>query len=243
MSFYHNHKGIHIILIMITINATMAFSQSRVDLAVGVGNAVGMSERGLHLDATLYVGPQMEMHKGAIGLYGLYQFSGSSTYALQSHLLGVGFDYYILKEARRFRPFIEINATSEIASNYRDGYLQMDSWGVQSRPETYTILLGSHGSGPELTRYYSRFYVGTPIYSVIFIGLNIRIVDALNLNISGGVGLRGIQSRAYDWGGSQVVSTDVLHQLSIGTKWFRTYSAKIGLRYNFALVRKENKKQ
>lgn len=66
MSFYHNHKGIHIILIMITINATMAFSQSRVDLAVGVGNAVGMSERGLHLDATLYVGPQMEMHKGAL---------------------------------------------------------------------------------------------------------------------------------------------------------------------------------
>ena len=178
-------------------------------------------------------GSQIDLRKGSISLYAMYQFSVNSSendfFSLQSHLLGGGFQYRILSREKRFSPYIELTAMSEVGTNYRDGYMDRDGLYPVDNPSAFSY------TKPETTFLYASFYHSTPLVGSAIVGCDIRLTNNLHLSIGAGYGYRGVKTRYVWWNEKEELTKEMLHKRAILTEWYDMIDVKLGISYAFSL--------
>ena len=216
------------------------FSQKEIQLAVELSNTYSSSRffrfsKGTYNSTRLAIGSRFNTNNGNVTLYGMYEFSGfvqqQSMYILQSHLLGGGINYRILNNEKRFSPFIEINASTEVATNYRGGFLDIGDLFPTDYGYTYNI--------DNTQFYYSAFYYSTPFVGNILLGCDVRLVDGLHLNVGAGYGLRGMKTREIYWDEGTEPSEELRNVDPKFTKWFNMIDVKLGISYAFSFKKKQ----
>lgn len=217
------------------------FSQKEIQLAVELSNTYSSSRffrfsKGTYNSTRLAIGSRFNTNKGNVTLYGMYEFSGfvqqQSMYILQSHLLGGGINYRILNKEKRFSPFIEINASTEVITNYRGGFLDIGDL----FPTDYGGFWEKDGPP---SQYYSAFYYSTPFVGNILLGCDVRLVDGLHLNVGAGYGLRGMKTREIYWDEGTEPSEELRNVDPKFTKWFNMIDIKLGISYAFSFKKKQ----
>ena len=217
------------------------FSQKEIQLAVELSNTYSTERfygrsRGDFNGIKLAIGSRFNTNKGNVTLYGMYEFSGlvlkQSIYTLQSHKIGGGINYRILNNKKRFSPFIEINASTEVATNYRGGFLHID----QFFPTDYGGFWEKDGPP---SQYYSAFYYSTPFVGNILLGCDVRLEDGLHLNVGAGYGLRGMKTREIYWDEGTEPSEELRNVDPKFTKWFNMIDVKLGISYAFSFKKKQ----
>ena len=216
-------------------------AQDTPKLEVGIFNNASLNAPNLYCGMGAFVGPQIDLRTGSISIYAMYQFytnsTGSGLFSLQSHLLGGGFQYRILSREKRFSPYIELTAMTEVGTNYRDGYLNVDGMYPMDQPSSFSY------TKPETTFYYASFYHSTPLVGSAIVGCDIRLTENLHLSVGAGYGLRFIKS-SYAWWNEKVELTkETLNDYSIPLRdWHDMIDVKLGISYAFSLKKKENKR-
>lgn len=230
-----------IIFTIILLLSMNSFSQSSFKLAVGVSSAPSidiLETDNMYIGTSMYAGPRIDTRSGNIGLYGMYQFStnngSNGFFHLQSHFLGGKLEYRILGNEKRVSPYIEITALTEAGTNYRDGYLSIDGWYPEEYPMLYIDTYPSYS-----VTYYSRFYHSTPFAGNIMLGVDIRLIEGLHLNLGLGYGLRVVKTKFKYWKGQQDLPKEEIHKLSTETNRFNMLEIKIGMSYAFPFKKKE----
>ena len=209
-------------------------AQNTPKLEVGIFNNVSRWLPNHYWGMGTFVGCQMDTRAGSFSLYGMYQFSGNSGtrfgLKLQSHLLGGGFQYRILSREKRFSPYIELTAVTEVGTNYRDGYLDANDWYPIDEPSTFSY------TKPETTFYYARFYHSTPFVGSAIVGCDIRLTNNLHLSIGAGYGYRGLKTRNVWWNKKEEMTKERLYKdYPIRSEWFDMIDVKLGISYAFSL--------
>ena len=209
-------------------------AQNTTKLAVGIYNNVSIRLPNTYWGMGAFAGPQIDTRAGSFSLYGMYQFSGNSGtrfgLKLQSHLLGGGFQYRILSREKRFSPYIELTAMTEVGTNYRDGYLNVDGMYPMDQPSSFSY------TKPETTFYYASFYHSTPLVGSAIVGCDIRLTENLHLSVGAGYGLRFIKSRYAWWNEKEELTKEMLNDISIRLRdWHDMIDVKLGISYAFSL--------
>lgn len=210
---------------------SMQVSAQKVNPVVGLSQTVSFLWEPYY-GTSLSAGVRFNMGTGYFELKGSYMLLAIETYSVQSHQFGGNITYRVLSAQKRLSPYLELNAYSEVGTNYKDGYLRMDSSSPQSQPEAYSYA-NSHG-GPWYTTYYSRFYHSIPFVGNILAGIDVRIINGLHFNVGCGFGYRGMSTRTIEWSKGVELTQEILHQRPIGTMWFNLIDLKFGLTYAFS---------
>ena len=220
--------------ILFLFSVVLCFSQEKYKMIAEISNTSSlniMPTFNSYSGTNISAGSQIETKKGNFNIMGTYQFSGNygrgAVFSLQSHLLGIVFQYRILSNKHRFSPFFEIKGLTEVGTNYRDRYMSIDYWFPRIYPEEFSKL-----------SYFSRFYAGTPFVGNLLLGCDIRLVHDLHLNISAGYGLRVMLARYAVWPKSYVLSKEQIHEHSVKTRNFHMLDFQLGLSYAFSLKKK-----
>ena len=217
------------------------FSQKEIKLALELSNTYSSLRfisfsNGTYNSTRLAIGSRFNTNKGNVTLYGMYEFSGlvlqKSRYTVQSHLLGGGINYRILNNEKRFSPFIEINASTEVATNYRGDFLHADQYFPTDHAYSYNI--------DNTQFYYSAFYYSTPFVGNILLGCDVRIINGLHLNIGVGYGLRGTKRFVLFWKDGEGPTEEFLNTKPKNTIWSNMTDVKLGISYAFSLKKKSN---
>ncbi|MBN9293184.1 MAG: hypothetical protein J0G96_04305 [Flavobacteriia bacterium] len=210
-------------------------SQKNINLMIGISNTYSlniMPTFNSYSGTNISVGSQIETKKGNFNILGTYQFSGNysrgTVFSLQSHLLGIIFQYRILSNKRRFSPFFEIKGLTEVGTNYKNGYMSIDYWFPSIYPEEFSKWV-----------YSSRFYVGTPFVGNLLLGCDIRLTGGLHLNISAGYGLRVMQTRYADWLYDPVPPKEEIYKKPVKTRNFQMLDVQLGISYAFSFKKKK----
>lgn len=216
------------------------FSQKETQLAVELSNTYSTERfygrsRGDFNGTKLAIGSRFNTNKGNVTLYGMYEFSGivlkQSMYTLQSHKIGGGINYRILNNEKRFSPFIEINASTEIGTNYRGGFLDMDQFFPTDRAYYY--------NSDNTLIYYSAFYYSTPFVGNILLGCDVLITNGLHLNIGAGYGMGGMFIRQIYWDEGALPSEELINTIPKSIQWFNMLDIKLGISYAFSFKKKQ----
>lgn len=173
------------------------------------------------------LGARLNHRWGSVEMKGIYKASRSSFHfgrALQSHFLGGGLKLVLLNKEKRFRAFVEFNLFSEIATNYKDGYLALYRFNPTEKPAdpNYYGL------------YSSNFYDSTPIIGSLLVGVDIKLSKNLNIGIAIGYGKREMLYRERGWYGSnedEVISS--LEEYPTSLKRSTMIDLQAGLSYTF----------
>ncbi|MBN9293189.1 MAG: hypothetical protein J0G96_04330 [Flavobacteriia bacterium] len=149
---------------------------------------------------SLGIGAQINGTGGSLSILSVYQFGGSlvsnglKPYLMQNHFVGGTIQYRILSESKSISPVVEMTALTEIASNYRGGYIK--DYGPQKFPSAYWT---SYGNGLQIDYYHSDYYISTPMIGNLLIGCDFRIINGLNINVALGYGYRIMKIRYKQW--------------------------------------------
>ena len=210
-------------------------AQNTPKLEVGMFNNASLNAPNLYCGMGAFVGPQIDLRTGSISIYAMYQFytnsTGSGLFSLQSHLLGGGFQYRILSREKRFSPYIELTALTEVGTNYRDGYLNVDGRYPMDEPSSFSF------TKPETTFYYAKFYHSTPFVGSAIVGCDIRLTENLHLSVGAGYGYRGLKTRNNVWWNKKEDMTKerLYNDYPTQTAWYHTIDVKLGISYAFSL--------
>lgn len=215
-----------------TLVCSMQVSAQKINPVIGFSQSVSFLD-GPFLGTSLSVGARFNMGVGFFEVKAGYMLLNDKYKSFSSHQLGGSITYRILSSERRCSPYIELNAFTEVGSNYRNGLLRMDTNEPQSYPESY-VYANSHG-GPWHTEYYSKFYHSTPLVFNALAGVDFRLTDGLHLNIGCGFGYRGMSTRSRSWEGSANLPTEEIERSSIGITWYNLVDVKLGLTYAFSV--------
>lgn len=246
----------YIILILVLFSTIIGITQeNKVKMSLNISNTLmnGIKRLGLRFDLTT-IGLGIDI-RGANANFRLYATYGFNTLAdnrnlsYKSHSLGLIFECYFLNNDKRFRPFIGVGATSEIATNYKDGYLDYDDLYFTARP-----YFSKYGQGPGGGPYYympykTRSYQSMPLVGLFYVGCSIKIVENLNVNLSLGYNLSLINYKYVQWSYSgykepdeSIVKEDYYNSLKtafVQTGILHTLAVQLGLNYAFSFKKKE----
>ncbi|MBW7868899.1 MAG: hypothetical protein H3C31_11290 [Brumimicrobium sp.] len=119
---------------------------------------------------------------------------------LRSHFIGASIKYIFRESDKTTRPFIKIGVLTEIGSNYKNGYLLQNGFIPRLDPyATYSYPVTPPDWKPKLLYYYSDLYYSTPLVSNLTAGIDIRLIQNLNLNIGVGYGFRIMKTKYVTW--------------------------------------------
>jgi|GEM_PF-5163815 len=245
----------YIILILVLFSAITGITQeNKVKMSLNISNMLmnGIKRLGLRFDLTAVgLGIDIREANANFRLYAVYGFNtlaDNRNLSYKSHSLGLIFECYFLNKDKRFRPFAGVSIGSEIATNYKDGYLDYDDLYFTTRP-----YFSKYGQGPGGGSYYympykTRSYQSMPLISTFYAGCSIRIVENLNLNLSLGYNLSLMNYKYVQWSyhGSgepdeSVVKKDYYNSLKtapVQTGILHTLSVQLGLNYTFSFKKK-----
>lgn len=199
------------------------------------------------------IGVNVNLNKGRLALYGAYGFLAELPIwthgpLVKNHFLGLSLEYSIFGDEKKVRPFIGLSLLSEIATNYRNGYMDESFLSSDDPVAGYgTVPMGSHGSGPYKIGYNTNFYYSTPFLGSLLVGCDIHLAKGLRLSIAAGYGLRIMRYRNVVWTvesdtpylTEEVNVEELLKDKIVQNKAFHFMEFQLGLSYTFSFNKKE----
>ncbi|MBN9293187.1 MAG: hypothetical protein J0G96_04320 [Flavobacteriia bacterium] len=256
---------VYIILILVLFSTITGITQeNKIKLSLNVSNTFMncfRSYKDLIFDlTTIGFGIDIKKTNGNFRLHAAYGFNTYieptretlyyiKSFSYKSHLLGLAFEYHRLNEQKRFHPFIGMSISSEIATNYKNGYIHYKYEYFPPYPHSDVFGQGPGGGPYYYISYKTRSYQSMPLVSTFYAGCNIKIVENLNLNLSLGYNLSLMNYKYVQWSyngygkpdestvkkdyynslGTTPVQILVLHSLAV----------QLGLNYTFPLKKQK----
>jgi hypothetical protein len=216
--------------IILTFLYLSCFSQEKIKFVTGFSGSFEkelISNKGSQLYGVLGVNAGVRLHqkKGDLEVFFSYEFSSNVLHyrhadstafngdyyqnydvygneidpynsLLRSHFLGGGIKYLFRERKKTIRPFIKIHVLTEVSTNYHNGFLLQEEYLPKNEP---------WGDGETFNPYYSHFYHSTPIVTRFQGGVDIMLIQNLNLNIALGYGFRVMKVKYAEWKESEDV--------------------------------------
>ncbi|RYM32953.1 hypothetical protein ERX46_12935 [Brumimicrobium glaciale] len=114
------------------------------------------------------------------------------------HILGISLKYVFLNNEHDFRPFLKVSGFTEISTNYKYGFL-LDNGFIPRSESGASYIYPPYPEDPEFDYYNSYFYNSTPLISSCLVGLDIKLLQNLNLNFAIGYGFRVMKVKYAEW--------------------------------------------
>ncbi|RYM33875.1 hypothetical protein ERX46_07890 [Brumimicrobium glaciale] len=213
-----------------------SFAQSQTKMIIEINKSISKEiftddSDQLYRSFNLAVGPQFEKQWGSIEIKASYIMSTAdwpnNFIQFQSHFLGGAIKYVIMNKDKRFRPFIEINLFTEIATNYKDGYLRL--YQLTPTDKAYDNNYNNYNGG-----YSSNFYDSTPFLGKYLVGMDVRLSRNLNLGVAVGFTKRKMLYRTKSWNSNNAdkVFDDLNNYPTIESRP-NMLELQLGLKYSF----------
>jgi hypothetical protein len=218
------------------ITSSQGLSQKNTLLHVGVSEGLYLYRTSnkdmstFFLKSNLEIGAQFELENSRLSTFGIYQLFGNlkskelNGFILSSHLLGIGAEHRVNKD-KEFSLIIGLSALTEFNTNFRNGY-------VNNGVPVYSSKEHS-----------DDFYHSTPFSSSFWIGLDIQLIEGLNLSFSIENNFRIIKKRHLDWDMTSFDERpieDIINEQVIETVIYDKIGLRLDLNYNFSF-KKERK--
>lgn len=240
-------KQIYILLIFCLYSIT-GLSQIRINPSIEIFNSYSFINlnylSSTDKDATLTnfysfglgIGVQLQMQSSDLKIYSTYQVTGMDEFfdpfKYRSQFLGGLVEYCFNNQSKRFRPYLSLLVTSEVATNSENIYLQ-DDYTFHSFPYETIYSYGSHGGPPYLTTFFSDVYISTPFVGSLTAGCDLRIMKNLQLNLGLGYSLRIIKTKYAEWGEEDDVNV-ILKSKTAENHYFHMLNVELGFSYIFS---------
>lgn len=206
----------------------------------------------IYTETDLSIGINLPLKVGNISFFVQYEYGGNwkttdnnmqevSMYTLDYHLIGGGIKYRILNQSKFYSPTIHISALTEIASNYRGGYLKSRGYFPNEREYSFepnnTVQIG--GDSPN--KKYTYYYVSTPFLGSVLIGNEFRVLEGLFVNLGIGMSMRATKVRYKEWYSSEPEPSPNLSKTHSfdNVNWFKTFDLNLGINYTFPFKSKK----
>lgn len=220
-----------IILILLT-SSTIGYAQNdEVKLAVKV--AYSLSADIIINSPKIKIGANFQKKNNDLNLYLTYDFMRQSLY--RGHYLGLTFENHFLSNEKRFRPYFGLSILTEVATNYKVGFLSAD---IDNG--TYFLTSDSHakhlifmGQSWYYTVNSSGFYYSTPFFGTASLGFDVRLIKDLHLSFSLGYGLQIMRYKYLEWK-NDADYRELLKDIPMKSKKLHYVNAELGLRYEFS---------
>jgi len=220
-----------IILILIT-SSTIGYAQNdEVKLAAKV--AYSLTADIIINSPKIKIGADFQTKNNDLYLYLTYDFMRQSLY--RGHYLGISLENHFLSKEKRLRPYFGLSILTELATNYKEGFLSADI-----DDGTYFLTSDSHAKYPVFygqSSYYifnsSGFYYSTPFFGTASLGFDLRLIKDLHLNFSLGYGLQIMRYKYLEWK-NDADYRELLKNKPMKSKMLHYINAELGLRYEFS---------
>ncbi|PKR81841.1 hypothetical protein CW751_00440 [Brumimicrobium salinarum] len=160
--------------------------------------------------------------------------AGLTVFSYKSHMFGGSFEYHLLSIQRKVRPYFGMSILSELATNYKDGFMTPNSFYIINKPlnsMTNSYLFNI-----------SNFYQSTPFLGTLSLGCDFRLSKVVRLNFSMGYSLRKMKYKYLEWYDGDNYR-EMLKNVPVESKMFHFINAQLGLNYTFSIMKsKENTK-
>ena len=182
------------------------------------------------------LGLNFQRPKGDFYLYATYGYKtniissedkaiGKIQFAYKSHMIGGSFEYHLLSNQKKVRPYFGLSILSEVATNYRDGFLGRMAFEIINYYTYLTVY--------PYTSYNSNFYHSTPFLGTLSLGCDFRLSKDLRLNLSAAYGLKKMKYKYLEWKDGDDYR-EKLKSAPVESKTFHYINAQLGLSYNFS---------
>lgn len=171
-------------------------------------------------DVNLGVGAKHFLNNGDFDI--LFNFQYSEFFPFQpkivtanefrQQLVGLSMNYNFLDYTKRVRPFIQFGALTEIASNYRNKFIDEEDHYPTSQHSGIVMI------------YYSYFYYSTPILAHFSVGMNVLLVKDWYFTFSLGYGYKYQRMKFFKW------------DLFLGETEFLEESEEPGLHHHYHML-------
>ena len=132
---------------------------------------------------------------------GLYSYNWRNLYAYNYHMLGVSFEYRLLKYTKKISPTLGAMFATQIRSNYLNGVFNH-------------YFIPYKGSNPD---YIYSNYLGTKFLGNLILGCEFKLFKNTFISLGAGVGLRDIRVK---------YTTE-----KVEDTWFITFDSQLKLSY------------
>ncbi|MCO5269117.1 MAG: hypothetical protein M9897_09505 [Brumimicrobium sp.] len=160
-------------------------------------------------------------------------------FMFNSHMLGIKYSYSILNRERKIHPLITIGILREITSSYKNKFLDENYFTPVLIPLKNDHFSGSHG-GYSGYHNSSFFYITTPLYIYLDIGINFKINKYFAFKLSTGYAMQLLKYKYLKWTPEQDYS-EMLKNTSTKNQIFHIANINLGLSYSFPLNSKKEK--
>ncbi|RFC53093.1 hypothetical protein [Brumimicrobium aurantiacum] len=199
-------------------------------------------------ESTVGVGFNIPFNTGGVSLLFQYQYGGNwkssvkhqivDMYTLDYHLLGGEIKYRLFDQSSFYSPTLSIALSTEIHSNYKGGYL--DSHGILERGYSFrptNVAQDGELGGPTVgnNKWYSYYYISTPLISSFSIGNEFRVIEGLYVNLDIGISFRSIKVGYKEWHKSDPEPEPNYIPISTENDRIMMFDLELGLRYVFSL--------
>ncbi|HLS70812.1 MAG TPA: hypothetical protein VK027_04045 [Chitinophagaceae bacterium] len=153
---------------------------------------------------------------------------------LRSHFIGGKVKYLFRERIKVLRPFIEVQALTELGTNFKNGYLLQEEYIPNIEPSATYYYPSIPGGEYTVNYYYSNFYYSTPLVGGILAGIDIRLAQNLNLNIAAGYGFHIMKVKYATWKEDEDVH-EKLNTIPTENIYSQMLDFQVGLSYVFPL--------
>lgn len=201
----------------------------------------------------LKMGINLPLNKSALNINVSYRlerisygiFWNSHTY--HSHNLGIELDYLFNKD-RWISPLLSMQFLTQIHASYK---LQFITNSLSDTPDSY---IETNDYYENQTKYYSKFYIGSPFISNILGGVAFRPFKGFHINLSAGFGFRVIRTKYAEWSSGVWKDKEptweeempnkekLLSDKPIRNHFFMMLNFQLGISYNFSFHKNSTKK-
>ena len=157
---------------------------------------------------------------------------GNTQFAYKSHMIGGSFAYHLLSNQKKVRPYLGLCILSEVATNYKDGFMSRMNYGIINYYTYLTVY--------PYNSYNSNFYQSTPLLGTISLGCDFRLSKDVRLNFSMGYSLRKMKYKYLEWYDGDNYR-EMLKNVPVESKMFHHINAQLGLNYSFSLKKSPEK--
>jgi len=223
-------------------------------LQTGVKGFVGAFQ-GIHTDnfmeARAELGIIFPKSIGSLSLLLAYSYNGNlemthqgekiPLYTMNSHFLGLGFKHRIFGEDAFYSPSIKFLVQTEVATNYRGGYLE--------NLHDYRPIITFEGKENENVgmSYLLHYYIFSPFLLKLTVGNEFYIGKGVSLELGLGYATRAFKTGWVSWnsldgkGADDVPDRKLSKSFSFAElRWQHLFDLSLGVRYTFPWKNKEN---
>jgi len=213
-----------IIFLICLFTSTFTIGQNK-DLKLATKVTYGLYADMFINSPKIEIGINLPIKENDLYFYLSYGFIKSSSY--NGHYIGVSTEYHFLSNKKRFRPYLGISILSEIATNYKGGYLSGEDF---ITTDSYGSMFGFY------PLYYnaSGFYYSTPLFATLSSGFDVRLIKDLHLSFSLGYGLQVMRYKYLEWINDEDYR-ELLKEEPMKKKVFHYVNVQLGLSYAFPL--------